>query len=88
MEDIPSDILKDVFGEGWKFEPGGVLRTDVTAGDVTGSWRLEGENTLYLKERLGDSDRKFEIRFTDGYMYLKGADGRYMIMERNKFFGF
>jgi hypothetical protein len=85
---IPSDILKDIFGKGWKFEPGGILKTDVTGGYKVGTWRVEPPATLVVREDESCPDGRFEASFREGYLYLRSPGGRYAVMERDKFFGF
>lgn len=84
---IPDDVLKDVFGAGWRFEQDGVLLVDGVLGSRGGTWRLESPDVLVLK--LPDrEERRYRARFTDGYLYLTGEGGRVRVMERSKFFGF
>jgi hypothetical protein len=84
---IPDDVLKDVFGAGWRFERDGVLLVDGVLGSRGGTWRLEEPDTLVLKLPEQDT-RRYRARFTDGYLYLTGEGGRVRVMERSKFFGF
>jgi len=88
VDAIPSDIVKDVLGTGWKFERGGVLRTDQVIGSKPGTWKIEGTNTLVVQEGGQIEPHKYQVSFRGGYMYLKRNDGRWMVMERDKFFGF
>ena len=82
---IPSDVTKDVLGKGWKFDPDGVLKTDRAVGWKTGSWRLEGKSTLVVNE--GSGEQKYDAHFQDGYLYLKKADGKFLVFERDTDFG-
>lgn len=86
---IPDDVIKDVFGKGWKFEAGGVLRTDEVVGSTPGKWRIDGKNTLVVSESSANgAETRYEVAFRDGFMYLKGQDGKFSVMEKSKFFGF
>ncbi len=85
---IPSDIAKDIFGKGWKFADKGVLLTDKPLGTDNGSWRIEGNNTLIVKETPAAVERRFAASFRTGYMYLKQPDGKWLVFEKDKFFGF
>jgi hypothetical protein len=88
IDAIPSDITKDVLGKGWRFEANGVLKTDDVVGSKPGSWRLEGGDTLVIQEAGQVEPRSYDISFRNGFMYLRGSDGKYMVMEKDKFFGF
>lgn len=83
-----SDAAKDVFGEGWKFEPNGVLKVDVTGGYESGRWRLDPPNTLVVGLPGLLREDSYTASFRDGFLYLKDAKGRYKVLEKNKFFGF
>jgi len=85
---IPSDITKDVLGKGWKFEPGGVLKTDQVVGSKHGTWRIEGNNTLVVLESPNATPKSYEASFRDGFLYLHRPDGTWMVFEKSKFFGF
>jgi hypothetical protein len=87
---IPSDVGKDLGGEGWRFDVGGSLRTDQPVGTKQGRWRLTGKDSLTVQEDVANNSPElhFQVSFRDGFMYLKNSDGRYMVMEKNKFFGF
>ena len=85
VEAIPSDIVKDVLGKGWRFERGGVLRTDAVVGSKAGTWKIDGKNTLTVQEAGQVDPHSYQVSFRGGYMYLKRGDGRYMVMERDKF---
>ena len=84
---IPSDIWTDLFGAGWEFKKLGVLAVDSGAGTVVGDWRFEEPNRLYIKEKKDAEEKRFEVQFIDGYMYLKEPNGQITVMERDKFFG-
>ena len=85
---IPSDVLKDVLGKGWVFEKNGSLRTDAIVGSKPGSWSIEGTDTVVIKESGQNEAKQYKARFTDGFLYLQKADGKYFVFERDKFFGF
>jgi len=85
VTDIPSDVVKDVLGKGWRFEKGGLLKTDQVVGWKTGSWRIDGKNKLIADEGKGAFN--YEASFKDGFLYLKKADGKVLVFERDKFFG-
>ena len=82
---IPSDILKDTLGKGWRFERGGVLKIDAVVGSKTGSWRIVGKDGLAVTTPEGD--QSFTAQFRAGYLYLKRADGKWFVFERDKYFG-
>ncbi len=87
---IPSDIGKDMFGEGWKFLIGGVMKVDSGPfSSTTGTWRISGKNQLILQEDVEKNTKvlNFIASFKDGYLYLKNAKGQFMVFERDKFFG-
>ena len=84
---IGSDIARDMFGKGWKFEPNGVIKIDRAGGYVLGTYRIQG-NRLLIK-KAGDADfTKYNAHFQDGYLYLYGPDSRWSVMEYAKYFGF
>jgi len=85
---IPSDVVKDVLGKGWRFERGGVLRTDQVVGSKPGTWRIEGANTLAIDEGGDRSPKSYKMSFRDGFLYLQRTDGSYIVFEKDKFFGF
>jgi hypothetical protein len=87
VEDIPSDVFKDVLGAGWEFQRNGVLKIDRTIGTRTATWRIEGANALVINDP-DKGETRYEASFRDGYMYLKNPAGRWMVMEKGKFFGF
>lgn len=83
---IPSDILHDIFGEGWKFEHYGFLKVDTTGGYTPATWKLNGNQlTINFPDRPAET---FVAHFSDGYLYLQDRYGRYRVLEKNKFFGF
>lgn len=88
ISSIPSDVAKDIFGKGWRFSDQGVLLTDKPLGAENGSWRIEGNNTLVVKETPSAIDRRFAASFRSGFMYLKQPDGKWLVFEKDKFFGF
>ena len=67
MSSIPSDITKDIMGKGWKFAPGGVLKTDQVVGSKHGTWRIDGNNTLIIQESPNAQPKTFDASFRDGY---------------------
>lgn len=85
---IPSDIAKDLFGEGWEFRPSGVLRTDDVVGSIPGTWRIEGKDKLIVKENANSPELHFMASFRDGFLYLKNVGGRFMVFEKDKYFSF
>ena len=85
VTDIPTDVVKDILGKGWKFHAGGGLSIDQTIGTKEGSWKLQGD-TVTIDE--GGGPHTYTARFQDGFLYLKKADGKYIVLERAKFFGF
>lgn len=87
---IPDDVVKDVFGAGWRIQPNGVMQTDKTVGSDVGAWKIEGKNTLIVQENkaANSPEVRYEASFRDGFMYLKKSDGKYAVMEKSKFFGF
>ena len=82
---IPTDVIKDVLGKGWRFESGGNLKSDLPVGWRNGSWRIEGKNTLVVNE--GKGDQRYAAKFNEGYLYLTKTDGKVLVFERDKFFG-
>ena len=84
---IPADVFKDVLGKGWQFEAKGILKIDAIVGSDTGSWKLEGKDQLAMT-LPGDKQRKFTASFKEGYLYLKGENGKTTVFEKSKFFGF
>ena len=86
---IPDDIGKDMFGEGWRFERGGVLRVDHDLGTKAGKWRIEGKNLLVLQEDVEKNSEEIRLTasFRNGYLWLENGKGRFMVFERKKFFG-
>lgn len=86
---IFSDIGKDMFGEGWQFLSGGVFKADDGLGETTGHWRIKNKNQLIIQEdvRKNTPELFFEASFKSGYLYLKNAEGKFMVLERGKFFG-
>ncbi len=82
---IASDVAKDVLSSGWKFEAGGVLKIDATPGTRTGSYVISG-NKVTIKDPK-HPDQTFEASFRDGYLYMKNAQGKYKVFEKDKFFG-
>ncbi|HWB20108.1 MAG TPA: hypothetical protein VG711_07410 [Phycisphaerales bacterium] len=87
VDAIPSDIAKDIFGNGWRFKTGGVVETDQAVGWTTGSWKLEGKNTLAVQEKGEMEPKKFSAQFINGFMYLKNANGKTYVYEKDKYFG-
>lgn len=83
-----SDIRKDLFGQGWKFEPRGVLKADVTGGYEIGSWWLERPDVLHVELPGSDLKNRYRVHFRDGYLYLKDIAGLTKVFEKDKFFGF
>ena len=81
------NIAIDMLGTGWKFEPGGLLRTDTTLGPKTGWWRVRGGNELQIKEAGQVEPLRFLAGFRDGFMYLQDTEGKWLVFELNKFFG-
>ena len=81
---IPADITRDILGKGWRFEPHGDLKVDQAVGWKTGSWKLSGDS-LTVDE--GKGPHTYTAQFKDGYLYLKTADGKTLVFERDKFFG-
>lgn len=87
---IPSDITKDMFGEGWSFRAEGVLKVDSGPfSETTGMWRIAGKNQLVIQEDVEKNSKvmNFVASFKEGYLYLKNAKGQFMVFERDKFFG-
>lgn len=85
---IPADVVTDVLGKGWTFEPHGVLKVDRVIGKSRGTWKLEGKDTLAITEPHS-VEVKYTAQFKDGYLYLlDNARKRYTVFERDKFFGF
>lgn len=85
---IPSSIFKDVMGAGWRFERDGVMFTDAATSAKPGKWSLEGLDVLVIQEYQKPEPVRYAARFSDGYLRLKRADGVYLVLQRNKFFGF
>jgi hypothetical protein len=85
---IPSSILKDVMGKGWRFEKDGVLLTDTTGSARAGKWAIEGTDTLAVQEHDQTEPTHYTARFSDGYLKLTRADGKIMVFQRDKFYGF
>ena len=83
---IPSDIVTDVLGEGWKFHQGGGISLDRTIGTKEGTWRLDGDSLTV--QPAGEKAVVYKASFRDGFLYLKPEQGRTLVFERNKFFGF
>lgn len=83
---IPEDVYKDIMGKGWRFHAGGGLSIDQTIGSREGSWKLTPPANLAITDK--GSTTLYEASFRDGFLYLKNKEGRYLVMERNKFFGF
>ncbi len=84
--DIPSDIIKDVLGKGWRFLPRGTLLADGTLKSKPGEWKLDG-NLLTVREYGQPKGITYKAHFRDGFLYLEKPDGKWMVFERNKFFG-
>ena len=78
----------DISGAGWKFEAKGILKVDQTVGYKVGSWKLSPTNRLAVTLPKAAEPSVYEVSFKDGFMYLKDEDGKFKVMEKNKFFGF
>ena len=83
---IPSNIITDTLGDGWKFEPEGVLLIDTTLGADPAMWKLDG-NKLTVNLPGMPEPPTYEAHFNFGYLYLKGKD-EWKVFEKNMFFGF
>lgn len=87
QDNVADDIVKDILGAGWTFEPNGVFRRDRTVGEDLGTWEIQGADTLVITV-ANEPVQTYEASFRSGFMYLKDAAGAWKVMERNKFFGF
>ena len=87
QDNVADDIVKDILGAGWTFEPNGVFRRDRTVGEDLGTWEIQGADTLVITVG-NEPGQSYEASFRSGFMYLKDAAGAWKVMERNKFFGF
>lgn len=85
---IPSDIFKDVLGDGWKFEPNGVVKIDAAGGYRRGSYTLAGDQVTVVYSGQPDGITYTDVHFRSGYLYMKKPDGRWIVFEKNKYFGF
>ncbi len=85
---LGSNVFKDMFGSGWKFEPAGVIKFDKTGGYTVGSYKIEGDK-LRIRYTSGTRDYVYLAHFQDGYLYLKDVETKsYRVFERSKFFDF
>ncbi len=85
---IGSNIFKDMFGSGWKFEPKGVIKFDKTGGYTEGTYKIDGDK-LRIRYTGGASDYVYQAHFQDGYLYLKDVQTKsYRVFEKSKFFDF
>jgi hypothetical protein len=85
---LGSNVFKDMFGSGWKFEQKGVIKFDKTGGYTVGSYKIEG-STLRIRYTSGTKDYVYLAHFQDGYLYLKDVETKtYRVFERSKFFDF
>ena len=81
---IPSDFAKDWVGVGWKFEPDNVLKVDIPLGYRLGWWQVKGDKlTIYDGPPV-----TYRCHFQSGYLYLQAGDGEWIVLEKNKYFGF
>lgn len=87
IESVGSDVMKDLTGKGWRLAANGVMHTDKAVGTSLGRWRIDGRNTLIVKESADAIEQTYQASFVDGYLYLHRADGIYLVFERDKFFG-
>ena len=89
IDSIPQNINEDIFGIGWKFEPDGVLKVDVTGGFEMAHYQLDG-CTLRVRLPGRNDESVYFAHFQYGYLYLKeqGKDADWTVFEKNKFFGF
>lgn len=85
---IPADIFKDIFGQGWKFEPNGVIKFDTTGGYTEGSYKIEGDK-LSVRYAGGSTATVYTASFKDGYLYLHDTQTKqFRVFEKSKFFDF
>jgi hypothetical protein len=85
---IGSNIFKDMFGSGWKFEPKGVIKFDKTGGYTVGSYAIEGDK-VKIRYTGGATDYVYQAHFQEGYLYLKDTQTKtYRVFEKSKFMDF
>ena len=87
ISSIPENIDEDIFGTGWKFEDGGVLKVDTVGGFDLAHYRLDG-CTLTVKLPDREEESVYQAHFQFGYLYLKDKNGNWTVFEKDKFFGF
>jgi hypothetical protein len=86
VQAIPSDIAEDLFGRGWRFERGGIMRISAGLGTHQGEWKVSGD-TVSIRTDRQLSMIDYTAQFSDGYLWLTRRDGRVFVFEKDKFFG-